>query len=41
LNSNTNKNEENVVIDGLENFSFIDTPEEEKELRLHFNKFIE
>ena len=34
-------NEGNIVIEGLENFSFIDMPEEEIELRVHFNKFIE
>lgn len=34
-------NEGNIVIEGLENFSFTDTPEEEIDLRVHFNKFIE
>lgn len=34
-------NEGNIVIEGLENFSFTDTPEEEIQLRVHFNKFIE
>ena len=28
-------------IDGLTNFSFADLPQEEVELRVHFNKFIE
>jgi hypothetical protein len=31
----------NIVIEGLENFSFTDMPQEELELRQHFNKFIE
>lgn len=35
------KNDGNIRIDGLENFSFIDLPDEEIELREHFNKFIE
>jgi hypothetical protein len=34
-------NEGNIVIEGLENFDFTDTPEEEIQLRVHFNKFIE
>lgn len=34
-------NEGNIVIEGLENFEFTDTPEEEIQLRVHFNKFIE
>ena len=34
-------NEGNIVIEGLENFSFTDTPQEEIQLRVHFNKFIE
>ena len=33
--------EGNIVIEGLENFSFIDMPQEELELREHFNRFIE
>ena len=41
MDNNISKNEEMVSIEGLENFSYIDTPEEEQELRTHFNKFIE
>ena len=35
------KGEGNIVIEGLENFSFNDMPSEEVELRDHFTKFIE
>lgn len=40
-NKTVDPNEGNIVIEGLENFEFTDTPEEEIQLRVHFNKFIE
>ena len=32
---------DDLIIEGLKNFEFVNTPQEEIELRTHFNKFIE